>query len=56
MSNFTLVDTDHILDREDHPTLTAAIHRANTTPWTNTRWQVYGPNGQLAATPTRRAQ
>lgn len=52
---FTLTDPTCLLDPEPHRSLSAAIARANTPPWTITTWMIVDPSGHVAAHRTRRA-
>ncbi|QDF19638.1 hypothetical protein SEA_TWONLO_53 [Gordonia phage Twonlo] len=46
---FTLTDPTCLLDAEPFGSLSAAIARANTPPWTITAWLVVDPSGHVAA-------
>ena len=46
---FTLADPTALLEAESHPSLAAAIARANTAPWTITPWMIVDPSGHVAA-------
>ncbi|QGJ95841.1 hypothetical protein J1770_gp55 [Gordonia phage EMoore] len=46
---FTLCDPTALLEPESHPTLSAAIAKANNAPWTITPWMIVDPSGHVAA-------
>ncbi|QOC56077.1 hypothetical protein SEA_CLOWN_79 [Gordonia phage Clown] len=52
---FALIDRDNVLEPEDHPSLQAAVVRANSPLWTGRRWVIVDPAGRYAATPSTTA-